>query len=105
MNVIEKTTEDGNVQYFEIISSKKELKSWFGLFDWSNDGTWYDDDTSVSFEMKDGSHINFFYGDKKRKINFANVSKMVCNGPNSTTIYGNIEIEYNLKYGDYEVTI
>lgn len=103
MKIIEKITNDGNVQYFEIIESRKELKSWFNLFDWSEKGTWFDDDTSISFQFKNGGYVHFFYGDKKQRINFANVSKMVCHGANSTSIYGNVEILKNDHYGDFEV--
>jgi hypothetical protein len=107
MEIIEKTTKDGDIQYFEILKSRKELSEWLhdNLFEAYQSGIFNDEDSSIVYYTKDSSCHIIEFGDKIKHLNAANIAKFVHYGPNSTTIYGNIPIIQNAHYGDWEVDI
>ena len=108
MKTIEKTTEDGNIQIFEVIESRKELRKWIRDTFWDSiyseykTGIWEDNDSSVSVYDKDGKYYGFSYGDTVKKFNVSNIVKLVSVNSMTTVIYGDVPIVYNEKYGDWE---
>lgn len=111
MKTIEKTTRDGDIQIFEIITSRKELKSFLrdlffdSIYSEYKTGIWEDGDSSVDFYDKEGSYYGYREGDQVKRPNVANITKLVSVNSGSTVIYGDIEIIYNEHYGDWETDL
>jgi hypothetical protein len=111
MKTIEKTTKDGDIQIFEIIETKKELKQWIrdtfwdSLYSEYKTGIWEDGDSSVSFYNKDGKYHGYFEGDTVKRFNVANIEKLVSINSATTVIYGDVDIIYNEHYGDWETNL
>jgi len=109
MKTIEKINQYGDIQIFEIITSKKELHSWIrdtfwdSLYSQNKTGIWEDSDSSVNFYDKDGNYQGFFEGDVVKRFNVNNIKKLVSNNAATTVIYGDVPIVYNEEYGDWEV--
>jgi hypothetical protein len=96
-----KKIEKDNGQIFEIIESKKELKSF--LIDTLSpfDKIWNDDDSSLSFYDVDGNCHSFAMGDKLEKINTSKIESLIEINDSTIVIYGNVEIVYNEHYEDW----
>ena len=81
MKTIKKITRDGDIQYFDIIESRKELKSWVKTLFYdskycdSPSGIWEDEDAFV----------------------YSNCS--------SEMVYGNVPIVYSEDYGDWRTEL
>lgn len=108
MKTIQKFTDDGYQQIFEIIESKKELHSWIRDHFWDSLYSEYktniydDEDSSCCFWNKNGDCTCFFHGDKVKKFNISKITKLISTNSSTTVIYGNVSIIKNEKYGDYE---
>ena len=108
MKVIEKVTRDGDIQFFEIIESRKELGAilkdilWDSLYSQYKTGAWTDDDSSLYIEYKNGDFAHYCIGSQVKRPNISNISKMQYNNPETTMIYGNIQIVQNDHYGDWD---
>ena len=108
MKTIEKTTKDGDVMFFEIIESRKELASWFrdqlwdALYSQYRTGTWDDEDSSIDWMDKDGTWRGTEYGEKPDRPNIANIAKVYSMNSGSVVIYGKYNIIQNERYGDWE---
>lgn len=108
MKTIEKTTRDGDIQIFEIITSRNELRSWFhtnlsdSLYSEYATGIWEDEDSSVDWCDRDGNYWGTELGGEVKRPNLDFITKMVSNNCSTTVIYGDVEIIYNEYHGDWE---
>lgn len=110
MKTIEKITRDGDIQCFEIITSRKELASFMRDTLWDsvyseyadNHRIYFDDDTNTYYYDKEGRFFSISAGDTVKRPNIAKIEKLLQHNPGSTVIYGNVPIIYNERYGDWE---
>jgi hypothetical protein len=108
MKTIKKYTDDGDIQFFEIIESKKELASflrdalWESLYSQYATGIYDDEDMSTWWIYKDGSVQGAVTGERLRRPNVRNIVKLYQCNPSTTVLYGDIPIKYNEHYGDWE---
>ena len=108
MKTIYKITSDGDTQIFEIITSRKELREWMRSTFWDSlysqykTGTWDNEDETVDWIDKDGNYWGTELGDTVKRPNIANIKKMISSNDSTTVIYGDINIIYNERYGDWE---
>ena len=98
-----KQIEKENGQIFEVFTSRSEFSSMVKFLDWSNDGEW-EDESSLTLVYKDGTTVNYQYGDKKQPLRLSEVVKGCYNNPATYMIY-NCEIIYNEYYEDWEVKL
>ena len=68
---------------------------------WSEDGIWEDEDSSLTLTYKDGTEVSYMLGDKKKPLKLHEIISG-CLDCGSTSIY-NYEIIYNEHYEDYDV--
>ena len=111
MKVIEKTTSDGDIQIFEIIESRKELRGWIrdafwdSLYSQYRTGIWEDGDSNVVFYDKDGKCHCFYEGDAVKRFNISNIDRLISGNDSTVVLYGNYTLEYNEHYGDWNAYI
>jgi hypothetical protein len=112
MKTVEKITRDGDIQTFEIITSRKELASFMHDTLWESYYSSYakdegnihtDADTSTFYYDKDGNFFSITEGDKVKKPNISKIEKLLQHNGCTTVIYGNAPIVFNEHYGDWEV--
>ena len=111
MHTIEKLTRDGDIMYFQVIESRKELSSfmrdwlWDSLYSQFKTGLWLDQDTSIDYQYKDNSWHGTEYGDRVERPNIANIIRMISMNSGDIVIYGDVKIVYNEHYGDWQTEI
>jgi len=93
--------EKENGQIFEVYKSRKEFAELVKDLQWSENGIWEDEDSSLTLTYKDGTEVSYMLGDKKKPLRLAEVVKG-CLDCGSMSIY-NMEIIYNEHYEDYDV--
>ncbi|WP_419783772.1 hypothetical protein [Maridesulfovibrio sp.] len=101
------TTRYGDEQTFEVFSSRKELQHELnGVFAyWDRDENGFfemHDDMQLSFWLKNGEEHSYIEGDKFKLPNVRNVTKVIWSNCTTTQIYGDVQIELNEEYGDWE---
>ena len=101
MRLIEKITDDGNIQYFEEYETQREfvqmVKDILPLGD-----EWTDDDSSLYIVYNDGTTALCMYSYDMPKIRYNNIKYGIYANA-GTTAYYNCTIVYNSDYGDYEL--
>ena len=107
MKQIEKVTRDGDTQYFQKISTKKELERIVrDLYsDAVEDGIYTDEDSSAEWLLRDGREGNLSGGwDAPKLPSISNIVKFAYYNAGDTQYYGKgIEIIQNERYGDWEL--
>ena len=111
MRVIEKITEDGDIQGFEFIQSRKELATFLRDMLWESVYAPYardkgnihtDPDTSYFWYDVDGKFYSIHEGDKVARPNVARIKKFMQINSASVVIYGDVPIVKNEHYGDWD---
>lgn len=112
MKTIEKITQDGDIQIFEIITSRNELRKiisevfWDGLYSEYKTGIFEDPDTTVAYYDKDNQFHFYSEGEPTtKKINVAKIERLKIDNGSTTVIYGNVPIVQNGQYGDWEAEL
>lgn len=111
MKTIEKVTRDGDIQYFDIIESRKELKSWVKTLFYdskycdSPSGIWEDEDAAVNYYDKSGNYHGFYPGDEIKGLRISQIDRFVYSNCSSEMIYGNVPIVYSEDYGDWRTEL
>lgn len=105
MKQIEKITRDGDIQYFEVLTSRKELAerlndNWWAI----NDNQWTDEDTAIHWYLKDGTYGCLMEGwPVPKKPAIAQIAQYIESNAATTAIYGKgLSIMQNEHYGDWE---
>lgn len=91
-------------QVFEIFTSRKEFADMVKMLDWSVDGQWYDEDSSLTLSYRDGTIANYQYGDAKKPLRLVDVIAGHYSNAGSEAIY-NCNLAKNEHYDDYDVVI
>jgi hypothetical protein len=114
MKTIEKITTDGDVQFFEIITSRKELNEFLHdhlneyiyseyAKEWHPDKVFKDEDTTICYYDKAGKFACISAGEKVNRPNVSKIEKLLSTNGSTTVIYGDVSISFNERYGDWEV--
>lgn len=110
MKMIEKTTRDGDIQYFEIIETKAEIHEFLKDLlsdslhkDWGTH-EFEDEDGFIYFYNKDGSSTYLSHGDEVKKMpDVYQMTKFMSGNGYTITVYGNCPIIYNEEDGYWDV--
>ena len=108
MKTIEKVTREGNIQYFDIIESRKELRSWVKTLFYdskycdSPSGIWEDEDAAVNYYDKSGNYHGFYSGDEVKGLRISQIDRFVYSNCSTEAIYGNVPIIFNEELGFWQ---
>ena len=111
MKNIEKITRDGDIQQFDIIENRKELRSWVRDIFWDSKysedatGVFEDEDSVVHYYDKSGNYHGFSAGDAIKGLRISQISRFVWCNSCSEMVYGNVPIVYNEEAGYWEAVI
>lgn len=108
MKQLVKQNREGGEAYFDVVTSRKELRSELAAVlpytdCYNGDGIWADDDMMLAWVDTDGVEHAVSTGDEIPKINVRKVSQLILTNCTSATVYGPVVIEQNEKYGDWDV--
>lgn len=91
-------------QIFEIFTSQKEFTAMIKMLDWSINGQWNDEDASLTLIYRNGTTVNYQYGDDKKPLRLTQIIAGEYSNSATNMIY-NCAIVKNEYYDDYEAIL
>jgi hypothetical protein len=111
IKTVEKITRDGDIQIFEIITTRKDLREflrdllWDGVYSSEPLGIWNDCDSSLHYYDTNGLYHGFSEGDPVKRINHRTIDRLISDNGCTTVIFGDVQLIYNDRYGDWETAL